>query len=79
MRLGILTQNDTVGLQEVVDRMPRRLVTVQCVTNEGQAYFLKKEIFFQIFHQSKFMRQILEERHLKLENYVNRMVETFEF
>ena len=79
MRLGIITQNNVIGLIEITDNLPKRLNSIHCISKEGSAFFMPKDRVLHCYQYVNFKAQIAKERQLKANSYINRIVETFDF
>jgi len=76
LRLVILSKNELIGLEEIIEDRTVRTKTVKCVSQAGMCYFITKEDFIHCVNLFRFSQAVIEEQILKHQLISNRIFET---
>lgn len=79
LRLFILSSNEVLGLDEIVQQETVRKSTCTCVSLHGQAHFMPLEAFCDFVNSNKFAGQLLQEHVLSSAHTQERIRQTLDY
>ena len=79
LRLSILTFPGMFGIDEIIQKKPKREKTVECVSREGECLFLSTQDFFHVINTFKFRKLVVDESMQRDRSYNLRMTQTQDF